>query len=184
MNPSPAQMLVAATEASAVPGSRSKPGDLTTGKASAIQPTLASTPTSGCSRNSHIRLATATPVAIVDVKMNRNTASPRRYLSASTARPTPRANPNGTVIRANLTVTQMAWRNSTLRATSMYWSHPLDVQFSPWASHRMCPSQIADPSGYSTNVNRMITDGASIHTAVGRSRQRETVDRVDATARM
>ena len=60
-----------------------------TGKRSASQPTLDSTPMSGCSRNSHIRLATATDVAIVDVKMKRKTARPRRYLSASTARPMP-----------------------------------------------------------------------------------------------
>ena len=98
-------MLVAATDLSAVPGSRSSPGDLTTGNRSEIQPTLASTPTSGWSRNSHIRLATATDVAIVDEKIVRNTPMPRRYLSASTASPTPRTRPIGTVSRANFTVT-------------------------------------------------------------------------------
>ena len=52
---------------------------------------------------------------------------PRRYLSASTARPTPSTRPIGTVSRANFTVTQRACWNSLLRATSTYWSHPFDV---------------------------------------------------------
>ena len=120
VNPRLAQMLVAATEISAVPGSRSSPGDLSTGNRSAIHSTLASTPTSGWSRNSHIRLATATDVATVEEKIVRNTPTPRRYLSASTARPTPRATPMGTVIRANFTVTHRACWNSSLRATSTY----------------------------------------------------------------
>ena len=37
--------------------------------------------------------------------------------------------------------------NSVLRATSTYWSQPFDTQFSPWASQRRCPSQIASISG-------------------------------------
>ena len=86
VKPRLAQMLDTATDISAVPGSRSRPGDLITGKRSASQPMFDSTPMSGCSRNSHIRLATATDVAIVDVKMKRKTARPRRNLSASTAR--------------------------------------------------------------------------------------------------
>ena len=88
-----------------MPGSRSSPGDLSTGNRSEIHSTLASTPTSGWSRKSHIRLATATDVATVEEKIVRNTPTPRRYLSASTASPTPRATPMGTVIRANFTVT-------------------------------------------------------------------------------
>ena len=115
-----------------------------TGNRSAIQPMLDSTPMSGCSRNSHIRLATATDVAIVDVKMKRKTARPRRYLSASTARPTPSTSPVGTVSRANFTVTQSASTNSLLRATSTYWSQPLDTQFSPWrvAAHVPEPDRL------------------------------------------
>ena len=130
-----------------MPGSRSSPGDLSTGNRSEIHPTLASTPTSGWSRNSHIRLATATDVATVEEKIVRNTPTPRRYLSASTASPTPRATPMGTVMRANFTVTHRACWNSSLRATSTYWSQPFDWQFSPCASQRAWPSQIARPSG-------------------------------------
>ena len=118
-----------------------------TGNRSAIQPTLASAPTSGWRRNSHIRLATATDVAIVEVKMNRKTASPRRYLSASTASPMPSTSPVGTVSTANLAVTPSALRNSSLRATSTYWSQPLERQSVPDALQRMCPSQTASTSG-------------------------------------
>ena len=103
---------------------------------SEIHCTLASTPTSGWRRNSHIRLATATDVAIVDVKKKRKTARPRRYLSASTASPTPSTRPVGTVSRANFTVTHSACWNSTLRNTSTYWSQPFETQFSPSASQR------------------------------------------------
>ena len=60
VKPRLAQMLDAATDTSAVSGSRSRPGDLMTGKRSASQPMFDSTPMSGCSRNNHIRLATAT----------------------------------------------------------------------------------------------------------------------------
>ena len=120
VNPRPAQMLVTATDIRAVSGSRSSPGDLTTGNRSLIQETLESTPTDGSSRNSHIRLATATVVAMVEEKMARKMPMPRRYLSASTARPMPRASPSGTVISANLNVTKSASWNSRLRATSTY----------------------------------------------------------------
>ncbi len=147
VKPRLAQTLDAATDASAVPGSRSSPGDLTTGKMSANHSTLANAPTSGCKRNNHIRLATATEVATVDVKMNRNTASPRRYLSASTASPTPRISPVGTVSRANFVVTQRACWNSSLLATSTYWSQPFEVQFRPWASQRVWPSHTACTNG-------------------------------------
>ena len=41
-------------------------------------PMSATTPTSGWRRNSHMRLATATDVAIVDEKINRKTPIPRR----------------------------------------------------------------------------------------------------------
>ncbi len=76
------QTLDNATEVSAVPGSRSSPGLLITGNRSLSQPTFDSAPTSGCSRNSHIRLDTATDVATVDEKTARNTPIPRRCLSA------------------------------------------------------------------------------------------------------
>ena len=115
VNPRPAQTLVSATDIRAVSGSRSSPGDLTTGNRSLIHETLESTPTDGSSRNSHIRLATATDVAIVEEKMARKMPMPRRYLSASTARPTPSASPSGTVMSANLNVTKRASWNSLLR---------------------------------------------------------------------
>ena len=94
-----------ATDQSAVPGSRSSPGRLSTGIAESSHPTLVSDPTSGCRRNSHISDATATEVATVDEKIMRNTPMPRRCLFASTANPTPSTSPNGTVISGNLNVT-------------------------------------------------------------------------------
>ena len=90
------------------PGRAAGPGDLITGNRSLIQPTFDSTPTSGWSRNSHIRLATATDVATVEENTVRKKPTPRSYLSASTASPTPSASPSGTVISANLTVTTRA----------------------------------------------------------------------------
>ena len=66
---------------------------------------LASAPTDGWRRNNHIKLATATDVATVEENTARNAPIPRRYLSASTARPTPKRTPSGTVISANLIVT-------------------------------------------------------------------------------
>ena len=102
VNPSPAQMLDAATAGSAVPESNSRPGRLITGKTSWIQPTFESTPTRGSSRNHHISLATATDVATVEEKIARNTPMPRTYLSASAASPTPSASPTGTVIEREL----------------------------------------------------------------------------------
>ena len=69
--------------------------------------------------------------------MARKTPTPRRYLSASTASPTPSTIPSGTVIRANFTVTRRASWNSWLRATSRYWSHPFDWQSCPWALQRV-----------------------------------------------
>ena len=84
MNPRLAQTLDSATEVSAVPGSRSRPGLLITGNRSLSQPTFESAPTSGCSRNNHIRLDTATDVATVDEKIARKTPIPRSCLSAST----------------------------------------------------------------------------------------------------
>ena len=86
---------------------------MSVGNRSLSQPTLASTPTSGWSRNSHIRLATATDVATVDEKIVRNTPMPLSVLWASIARPTPSTSPSGTVNRANLTVTHSAFWNST-----------------------------------------------------------------------
>ena len=57
VNPSPPQMLDNATAGSAVFGSCSRPGSLTVGKIELNQSMLASAPTDGCSRKSHIRLA-------------------------------------------------------------------------------------------------------------------------------
>ncbi len=74
---------------SAVSGSCSQPGSFTDGKMLLNHPMLASAPTDGCRRNSHIRLATATEVATVEENTVRNAPIPRRYLSASTASPTP-----------------------------------------------------------------------------------------------
>ena len=136
VKPRLAHTLDIATDASAVPGSRSRPGFLTTGNRSLIHSTFDSAPISGWSRNSHIRLATATDVATVDEKTVRNRPTPRSHLSASTASPTPSARPSGTVISANLVVTSKACWNSSLRNTSQYWSHPFDRQFSPWTSQR------------------------------------------------
>ena len=88
------------------------------------------------SRNSHIKLATATEVATVEENAVRNAPMPRRYLSASTARPTPARTPSGTVIRAKRNVTPRAFWNSMLRKRSTYWSKPFDTQLSPKLSHR------------------------------------------------
>ena len=120
VKPRLAHTLDSATAVSAVPGSRSSPGLLITGKRSLSQPTFDSAPTSGWSRNNHIRLDTATDVATVDEKIARNTPIPRRCLSASTARPTPNTSPSGTVIIANLAVTHNACWNSDDRNVSTY----------------------------------------------------------------
>ena len=108
---------------------------------------LASTPTSGCSRNSHIRLATATDVATVEEKIVRKMPIRLSVLLASTARPTPNASPSGTVISASLNVTHSAFWNSTERNASTYWSHPFERQLAPWMSQRWLPSTIARISG-------------------------------------
>ena len=136
VNPRLPHTFDTATDQTAVPGSRSRPGLLTTGNRSPSQPMLDSTPTSGWSRNSHIRLLTATDVATVDEKIVRNVPIPRSVLSASTASPTPSTSPRGTVISANWTVTHSAFWNSDDRNTSMYWPHPYDTQLAPWLSHR------------------------------------------------
>ena len=125
-----------ATADRAVPGSRSNPGLLMTGNRSPSQPRLESAPTSGCRRNNHIRLDTATEVATVDEKTARNTPIPRRYLSARIARPTPSAKPSGTVISASLTVTHRACRNSGDRNVSTYWSHPFETHWRPCTLQR------------------------------------------------
>ena len=165
VNPSPAHTLDAATAPSAVPGSRNSPGALTTGNRSRTQPMLESTPTLGWSRNSHIRLATATDVATVDEKMARNAPTPRTYLSARAARPTPSTRPIGTVISANLPVTATAWRNSLLRSTSRYWSHPLEWQFWPCTSQRYVP----EPDRLAERVDH---EGAEDHGGRGEQQDR------------
>ena len=147
MNPRLAHTLDAATDGRAVPSSLSTPGCLITGNRSLNQPTLDSTPRLGCSRNNHIRLATATDVATVEEKIARKAPTPRTYLSASAAKPIPRASPIGTVMSANLIVTATASRNSLLRITSTYWPHPLDVQLLPWASQRCWPNHTARTRG-------------------------------------
>ncbi len=108
---------------------------------------LASAPIEGWSRKSHIRLATATDVATVEENTARNAPMPRRYLSASTASPTPKITPSGSVMSANFTVTPRAFWNSTLRNRSTYWSSPFDTQLLPKLSQRCWPRNIARPSG-------------------------------------
>src|SRR5262245_61701424 len=126
VNPRLAHTLDTATAHSAVPGSRSSPGSFNTGNRSLSQPMLASTPTSGCNRNNHIRLATATDVATVDEKIVRNRPILLSVLWASTASPTPNPTPSGTVISASLNVAHNAFWNSTDRNTSTYWSQPFE----------------------------------------------------------
>ena len=104
VKPRLAQTLETATDHNAVSGSRRNPGFLIVGNRSLIHPMLASTPTSGWSRNSHIRLATATDVATVEEKIVRKMPIRLSVLLASTARPTPNASPSGTVISASLNV--------------------------------------------------------------------------------
>ncbi len=128
---------------------------------------LASTPTSGCSRNSHIKLATATDVATVEEKIVRKKPTPLTALWARTASPTPSANPSGTVISANLNVTQSAFWNSVERNTSTYWSQPFERQLAPFTSQRWLPSTTARASGYTTNVTSTMIDGANSSSAAG-----------------
>src|SRR6056297_3891502 len=147
VNPRPPHTLDIATAVRAVPGSWSQPGSFTDGNSELNHSTLASTPTEGCSRNSHIRLATATDVATVDEKIARNTPTPDRCLCARTASPMPNASPSGTVSRANFAVTTSAFWNSVDRKMSAYWPNPCDRQLPPKLLHRCCPSHTARPSG-------------------------------------
>ena len=114
-----AQMLVMLTASSAVSGSLSRPGSLSTSKGSM----LARMPTDGWNRYSHISDATATDVATVLEKMLRNAPIPRTCLSARIASPNPRRSPIGTVISANWTVVIMPW-NSFDSHTSRYCDQP------------------------------------------------------------
>ena len=128
---------------------------------------LASTPTSGCSRNSHIRLATATDVATVDENMARKTPIPRRYLSASTARPTPSTRPIGTVIRANFTVTPK--RAGTRCCGRRRRTGPSRWSGSCRPGCRSAGDRARSPgrAGRARTPPRITVDGASIRIAVG-----------------
>jgi len=68
--------------------------------------------------------ATATEVATVDEKIVRKMAIPRSRWCASTARPSPRMMPAGTVCSAKRTVTPRLCRSSRELSTSAYWSSP------------------------------------------------------------
>src|SRR3954468_3738060 len=120
VKPRLAQIELADTDHSAVPSFCSRPG---VWPPPPIQ--LATIPTFGLRRKNHITEATATLVATVLEKIVRNAPTPRRYLSARTASPTPSASPIGTVISAYLNVTTSESWNSLLRKASTYCFQPV-----------------------------------------------------------
>ncbi len=90
--------MLTATAGRAHLPSLSRPGFFSAGK---VPPNRSGRmPTCGCNSTNQISEATAMLVATVDENSVRNTPLPRRCLSASTARPMPRARPIGTVINA------------------------------------------------------------------------------------
>ena len=96
---------------------------------------------SGWSRNSHIRLATATDVATVDEKIGAERADAAQLLVGERGETDAERQPERHGDQRELGRRRAARAGTRRCATRrQYWSHPFDWQLSPWTSQRWWPS--------------------------------------------
>ena len=142
---------------------------------------LASTPTSGCSRNSHIRLATATDVATVEEKIVRNDADPAQVLvgehgQADAERQPERHGDQGELERDPQRVLELVAAEHVDVLVPAVRPAVVALDVAALAAEHDRPA-----SGYTTNMTSTTIDGASSSSAAGNCLHRCRRLRRDAT---